>query len=126
MEYDKVLWLAGAGSLGTLARALLGRFVQSALPEGFPWGTLVVNLLGCFLFGVVWALGEGRWRLSPEVRLVVLTGFMGAFTTFSSFVFDTGTLLTDGKVLAALGNLAVQNAAGLALLFLGLSLGRVL
>lgn len=91
----------------------------------FPWGTLVVNGLGCFLFGIVWALAEERLVISGETRLILLTGFMGAFTTFSTFAFETGAFVRDSEWLLAVTNLIGQNVLGLALVFLGFTASRL-
>jgi CrcB protein len=120
----KLAWLAAAGAIGTLARYGLGGLVQRTFGVTFPWGTLAVNGLGCFLFGLVWTLAEDRLLISGETRFIVLTGFMGAFTTFSTFTFETGELMRDSEWLLALGNFAAQNVLGLLLLFAGLAAGR--
>jgi CrcB protein len=113
-----------AGAAGTLSRYWLGGLVQRICGESFPWGTLAVNGLGCFLFGFVWSLAEERLVISGETRFLILTGFMGAFTTFSTFAFETGEQLRDSEWLLALGNVAAQLILGLALVFLGTALGR--
>ena len=122
----KILCMAAAGAVGTLARAGLSALLQRAAGPGFPWGTAGVNLLGCFLFGLVWAMTEHGFRSAADVRLVVLTGFMGAFTTFSTFVFECGELGQTGRYAACIANMALQNAFGLACLFVGMALGRAL
>jgi CrcB protein len=122
---QKLLALAAAGALGTLSRYALSGAVQRFAGSGFPWGTLVVNSAGCFLFGLVWSFAEKR-IVSPEARVVTLVGFMGAFTTFSSFAFETGELLRDSQHGLALLNITAQNAVGIGLFFAGLFLGRVL
>lgn len=122
----KLTWIALAGALGTLARYGLGGLMHRLLPAAFPWGTLAVNLLGSFAFGLVWALAVERSLLSGEVRLIVLVGFMGAFTTFSTFMFETGQLLRDSQWLLAAGNMLVQNLAGILAVFLGWALARAL
>lgn len=122
----KLIWIALAGAVGTLARYGLASLVHQLARGVFPWGTLAVNLLGCLLFGAVWSLTEDRWSLSPELRVAVLVGFLGAFTTFSTFMFETGQLLRDSQWLFALGNLAFQNALGLVALFIGFALGRLI
>ena len=122
----KLLLIAAFGALGTLARYGLAGWVQRLGGAAFPWGTLAVNLAGCLLFGLVWSYAEARLWVSSQWRLAVLTGFMGAFTTMSTFMFETGGLLRDGQFLLALVNLATQNLGGLAALFLGWQLGRVL
>src|SRR5262249_6918278 len=92
----KLLWLSFMGVLGTLARYGLQGWVQRRAGT-FPWGTLAVNALGCLLFGVIWALADERLLISGESRTIALVGFMGAFTTFSSFAFETTALLRDAQ-----------------------------
>ncbi len=123
----KLLGVALAGAFGTVARYTLSQMVESWRPAGgFPWGTLVVNALGCFGFGLIWSVAGGRAGLSAEMRLFVLTGFLGAFTTFSTFQFETGKLLQDAQWLTALGNILGQNALGVSMLVAGVLLGRML
>jgi fluoride exporter len=122
--WHKLLWLAVAGAAGTLARFGLSGFVQRLQPSGFPWGTLAVNALGCFLFGIAWSMAEERMVISGHTRLILLVGFMGAFTTFSSFAFETSQLLDDSQWLLAAANVLVQNVLGIALVLLGIGLGR--
>ncbi len=114
------------GALGALARYGLGSWVQRALGNAFPWGTLVVNLCGCFLFGIVWALAEERSLISAQTKIILLVGFMGAFTTFSSYAFETVQLIQDSKWMVALFNFSLQNILGFFILFLGIRLGRLL
>jgi fluoride exporter len=120
----KLTFLALAGAAGTLARYGLGGLVQRVAGESFPWGTLAINATGCFLFGLVWTLADERSILGPDVRIILLIGFMGAFTTFSTFAYETGALLQDKEYLMACGNLVAQNALGVAGLFLGIVAGR--
>ena len=131
---EKLAGIAAAGVLGTLARYGLSGLVQRASGgSAFPWGTLAVNALGCLAFGVVWSLAETRFlsgravpaALSADARTVVLVGFLGAFTTFSSFAFETGQLLRDAKPALAAANLVAQNALGVAAFFGGLAVGRL-
>lgn len=124
--WQKILLLAVAGAAGTLARFGLAGLVQRIAPGSeFPWGTLAVNAAGCLLFGVVWSLAEERLIISGATRAIVLVGFMGAFTTFSTFAFETGQMLDDSQWLAAAGNLLVQNVAGVALVLLGIAVGKI-
>ncbi len=122
----KILLIALAGAAGTLARYWIGGLVQRSSGSAFPWGTFTVNMLGCFLFGLVWSLAEERMVISAEARVVILVGFMGALTTFSSFVFETGTLMRDSQWALAFGNIALENVTGLVILFLGFAAGRLL
>ena len=121
---SKILWLCAAGMAGTLARVGLSSLIARAAPSHLPLGTLVVNIIGCFLFGLAFALFEGYLSHAQDYRIVVLAGFMGAFTTFSSYLFDTLRLLDTGRVALAFTNLVVQNALGLAGLGAGMLLGR--
>ncbi len=122
----KILLIAIAGAFGTLARYYLGGYVQRASgAEVFPWGTFSVNMLGCLLFGFVWTLAEERFVIGPQARAVILVGFMGALTTFSTFIFDTGSLLRGSQFALAIGNIALQNITGLIFLLLGVAAGRL-
>jgi fluoride exporter len=120
----KLLWLALAGALGTLTRYLLSGLVQQTLGASFPWGTLAVNLTGCFLAGALAAIFEHHAGLSGELRVVLFIGFLGALTTFSTFVLETGQLLRDAQWAWALLNAALQNLAGLAAMLIGFAAGR--
>jgi len=122
----KLVLIALAGAAGTLARYFLGGLVQRLYGGAFPWGTFAVNISGTFLFGFVWSLAEERLVISGEARAVVLVGFMGAFTTFSTFMFETGELLRDSQFALAFGNIALQNVVGIIFLILGLAAGRLL
>jgi CrcB protein len=85
-----------------------------------------VNLLGTFLFGFIWSLVEQRLVISVETRVVILSGFLGAFTTFSSFMFETSALVGDGQWGYALLNITVQIVLGMVAIFLGLAAGRAI
>jgi CrcB protein len=122
---NKLILIALAGGCGALARYGLGGAVHRLLGAGFPWGTAAVNLVGCFLFGLVWALADGRFAVSGEARVIVLVGFMGAFTTFSTFIFETGGLLLEAQWAMAIANLALKNTVGLMALWMGMALARV-
>jgi fluoride exporter len=120
----KIGALALAGAAGTLARYGLAGWVQRASGGAFPWGTLAVNLTGCFLAGLFWAWAESRLTVTGEWRAIVLIGFMGGFTTFSAFMLETGEMVRASQWAYALGNLGLQNGGGLVGFFLGLFLGR--
>ena len=120
-----VLLLIAGGAAGTLARYGLTTWLRLALgPTPLPWGTIAVNLLGCFLFGVVWAAADRRGALGGPAPLLLLTGFLGAFTTFSTFAFETVDLLRAGHPGWAAANLALQNTGGILLVLAGLAAGR--
>jgi fluoride exporter len=121
----RILLLAMAGAAGTLARYWLSGFVQRSA-FAFAWGTLAVNGLGCFLFGLVWTLAEERMLISGETRIVLLAGFMGAFTTFSTYMFETRQMLAASEWLVGAANFAAENLTGFALLILGMVIGRMI
>ena len=122
----KFVFIALAGALGTLARYGVAGLVEQYNSSFFPLGTLVVNILGCFVAGFLWTLFESRWAVSGEVRTCVLVGFMGAFTTFSTFILETGMLVRSSEWLYAMVNLFLQNGLGLGSLCVGIVLARLI
>ncbi len=115
----RLLAIAGAGALGALARYGLTGTAQRWFPTGFPGGTLVVNLVGCFLLGLLATLGLERLTLSPTTRTAVLVGFLGAFTTFSTFGYETLVLLREGDLSRAGLNVALSVGLGIAACWVG-------
>ncbi len=124
--WKQLAWLALAGAAGTLLRYATTQFAIRAWGPRFPWGTVIVNGLGCLLFGLIWTLGEQRLHISAQTRLIVLTGFMGAFTTFSTFAFESYDLYSRGQWALALANLAGQNCLGILCIACGIALGKSL
>jgi fluoride exporter len=117
------LAIALAGALGALARWGLGTWFGQRFPS-FPWGTLLINVSGSFLLGMLFAALIERAAGSPTVRVALTTGLMGAYTTFSTFSLETFRLLEDGATGAALTNIGLSLALGLVAVWLGVSLGR--
>lgn len=114
-----------AGGLGTGARYLIGQWAVRTIGPQFPYGTLIVNLSGCFALGAVVQLAlTGTW--SAEARAVVAVGFLGGFTTYSSFNQETIAMFTGGAAGAALANIAVTLAGGLAAGIAGAAAARML
>jgi CrcB protein len=107
-------------------RYWLSEWTARRFGESFPIGTLVVNLAGCFLAGLLFYLMFDRYMVNPAVRTVVLIGLLGGFTTFSSFGLQTFTLLRDGEVGVALCNIAISNLGGLLMVGVGYSLAKIL
>lgn len=126
MMATRLLLIALAGALGTLARYGLTHLVQRHAGLTFPWGTFAVNVVGCLLFGLCWSLIEQRVAHVAEWRAVILVGLLGGFTTFSSFAFEGAGLLRNGEWGLALLHMAGQNVLGLLAIFAGLALGRAL
>ena len=107
------------GAIGALARYLLGGAVHRLMPGFFPYGTFVVNVLGCLVFGVIVGIAEARFAIGPIGRAFILIGVLGGFTTFSSFTYETFELVRGGQVWPALVNVVGQVGLG----FLGLWAG---
>ncbi len=120
----KLALIAFSGAAGALARFGLGGLVARIYGGTFPAGTFVVNLVGCFLFGLVWPLAEERLLINSEIRTIILVGFVGSFTTFSTLVFETGELLRDSEWTLALVNMGGQIMLGLIGLMAGMAIGR--
>ena len=112
------------GAAGAVSRYALDGWVSDLTHGQFPWGTTVVNLLGAFALGVVVAVTTERLLLSPDWRVALGIGFLGAFTTFSTYTYETVKLAEDGAIGLALVNSVGMLALGLIAAALGLALGR--
>lgn len=123
---EALLWVTAGGALGSAARYLLSGWVLQWLGPSFAWGTLAVNLLGCFLIGVLMHVGLTTEAFSPAVRLGLTTGVLGGFTTFSTFSFETLRYWQEGALWLAGWNVAVSVCGCLVACFLGLVAGRAL
>jgi CrcB protein len=120
---QKIGILAVTGTLGTLARYFLSKFCNDHVTPPIPLGTIVVNLVGCFLFGLL-AFIPVKWiRVDDATRALAMSGFIGAFTTFSTFAFETHELFASGHRWLAAGNLLFQNIAGILAIAAGATLG---
>jgi fluoride exporter len=112
------------GAIGALARYLLGGAVHRLMPGFFPYGTFVVNVVGCVVFGVIVGIAESRFAIGPIGRAFLLIGVLGGFTTFSSFTYETFELVRVGQVWPALINVVGQVVLGFLGLWAGFGLGR--
>jgi fluoride exporter len=121
----KVLLLILGGAMGTLTRYSISGLAHRYLGSDFPYGTLSVNLLGSFAIGLLWGLFENE-SLSSAFRSFAFIGFLGGFTTFSSYSLETLNLFRDGQVKIALMNILLNNIFGLVLVFGGFVLARLL
>lgn len=122
--WTRFVGLAIAGATGTLFRYGITGFIQSTVHTTYPWGTLTVNAMGGFLFGLIWTLTAERILISSDMRLVIFTGFLGSFTTFSTFLFETDQLIEGSQWLLAGINAAGNLIAGLVAYLLGAVLAR--
>lgn len=117
------LLIGAAGAIGTLLRAGCTTLATRLLGPGFPWGTLLVNVLGSFAFGAIFALARSR-AIPTEQEVVLLVGLLGGFTTYSSFAFQSAEMLSNGRPVVALAYLVATNALGLVAVWAGLRLGQ--
>ncbi|PKL50250.1 MAG: fluoride efflux transporter CrcB [Planctomycetes bacterium HGW-Planctomycetes-1] len=122
--FQKIFFLALAGAAGTLLRYWLGGFVQKNITVVFPFGTAAVNILGCLVFGLLWALLENRLSISAHLKTVIFISFFGAFTTFSSFAFDTVRFINELRLIHAFGNILLHNVCGFVGVIVGLTIGK--
>ena len=121
-----VLLVGAGGALGAVARHLLGGWVSRRWPGSFPLGTLLINVGGSFLLGLLMALAAGRLDVPDGYRLLLGVGFLGGFTTFSTLTYDTLVLLERGDATGAALNALGSLALGLVACALGMALGRLL
>lgn len=121
----RILAVAAGGAAGSILRYLISHSAARVAGTGIPLGTLMVNATGCLAAGLVFGLAEERAALSPIVRLLLLTGFLGGFTTFCAFAAETVTLVRDGSWFLTLANIAANNLAGVGFALAGVYLGRM-
>lgn len=114
------------GGIGSIARYLSQKWFNENYPHPFPWGTFTVNLIGCFLIGVIYAASEKTSVLSPQVRLLLITGFCGGFTTFSTFAFENMTLLRSGDNLYFIIYTLASVILGIGAVFAGMVIMKLL
>ena len=121
----QILYLAIAGALGAVSRFLLSGAAYRLLGSGFPYGTLCVNIIGSFLIGLVMQIGLNTDIIPQSLRTVITVGFLGAFTTFSTFSFETLNYIQDGVWGMALLNIAVNVIVCLLAVFAGIIIGKL-
>ncbi|MBI3159396.1 MAG: fluoride efflux transporter CrcB [Chloroflexi bacterium] len=122
-----LLFVGVGGFLGAALRYVLGDWAQQASRSvSFPYGTLAVNLLGCFIIGALAYLLEARSAFTPEMRSLVFRGILGGLTTFSTFGLETFNLLRAGELGAGVSNVALNNLAGLGLVWAGYAAAALL
>jgi CrcB protein len=122
----KTILIGVAGFAGTLLRYWLVGLVARSHGETFPWGTIVVNLVGCLITGVVFNVTEETLLINSTIRTVIMIGLLGGFTTFSAYGLQTFMLLREGQLGWAVLNVAVSNVVGLFMVWAGYSLTKAL
>jgi len=122
----KFVNLVIGGAAGTVARYLLGGAVYKLMGTGFPYGTLIVNISGCFILGILASLSEKKFMLGPDARMLLMIGFCGAFTTFSTLIFETDSLVRNGQMIRAFGNIFASVILGFILFRAGTFIGETI
>ncbi len=116
------LIIGAGGFVGAIARYVLALWIGQRWGRSFPLGTFVINISGSFLIGLLMTLMAERFTENPQWRLLLIVGFLGAYTTFSTFEYETGALLKDGEWLYACLNIILSVSVG----FVALKLGEVI
>ena len=124
--WQKFIYLGIAGAAGTISRYLFSGFVEKYNSGNFPLGTAAVNIIGCLLFGLLWAALENRLSNFNSIRPIIFIGFFGAFTTFSSFMYETSQLMDESQWFLASVNIIAQNIIGLVCIIVGLAIGKLI
>jgi CrcB protein len=124
----KLMLIGIGGFFGSISRYLLSGMVQRIFPAAvsFPLGTFVVNISGCLLIGLFSGLVETRQLFTPEIRVMLFIGFLGGFTTFSTFGLESFNLLRDQQYLYAFSNMMLQVVLGVPAVWLGFVMARII
>ena len=114
-----LLLVALGGAVGSVGRYLISKWLE----DGFPWGTLTVNIVGCLLIGLLTGLVT-KGSLTPEMKLLLVTGFCGGFTTFSTFANESFTMMKTGDAVLSAVYIGVSVAAGMLAVYVGLQIAK--
>ncbi len=120
----KLVWIAAGGGAGAVLRYLLAGAIQKFSGPSFPIGTLVVNVVGCLVIGLMTAAFAGPYLLRDEYKLALLVGLLGGFTTFSTFGWETFALANDGQFRQAALNVVLSNVLGFCAVWFGYRIGE--
>jgi CrcB protein len=121
-----IILIAAGGAAGAVSRYLVDTIVSERFAGAFPLGTLVINMSGSFLLGLLFALAVDEARLPAEVRLALMIGFLGAYTTFSTLMLESWRLVEDGALALAVVNLAGSMVLGVVAVVAGMAIGRAI
>ncbi|MDD5190934.1 MAG: fluoride efflux transporter CrcB [Dehalococcoidales bacterium] len=118
--------MAVAGALGTVSRYGLSELTHSVMGRNFPWGTLVINIAGCFVIGLLMTLFAGTTVFTKEMQMALTVGFLGAFTTFSAFSYDSFKFFHTGSWEMGMLNIIANVVIGLLAVMGGMGVARVI
>ena len=122
----RLFYLVLGGAAGTVSRYLLSAAIHENVGHGFPYGTLAVNGIGCLIIGLLSTLDNGRFFLDDNMKMLLAVGFCGAFTTFSTFMLETGNLIKDGEMFRAFLNVTVSLIIGFVVFRLGILIADII
>jgi fluoride exporter len=125
LSFHHFFLLIIGGAIGTTARYVVYIIADKQIGHAFPWGTLVVNLTGSLVIGLLWGLFE-KINITPAMRLFLFIGILGSFTTFSTFAFDNFNLLHQGALKIMLLNILLNNVGGIGLCLAGFYLAKII
>ena len=120
----QILYIAIGGSIGAVTRFLLSEFINRTSNDVFPWGTIAVNLIGSFLIGLFVELFS-RTIVPDNLRTILIIGFLGAFTTFSTYALESVKLLQGNEIKLFIQNILIHNILGLVFVIFGIYLSRI-
>jgi CrcB protein len=120
----KYCWILLGGGVGSLVRYLAASAIVTRFGARFPWGTMAVNITGCFLIGLIMTLLTERFAVHPNWRFALVVGFLGGYTTFSSFEWETYSAVCEGGFWIGLANVAGSVTLGYAAVWVGAALAR--
>jgi len=127
MDMVKILMVGMGGFAGSICRYIISDLSHRLFNDPFfPYGTIIVNVLGCLFIGLLGGLSETRQIFTPEIRALILIGFLGGFTTFSTFGYEIFMVARDGLFISALTNLILHIILGFGSVWIGFSLSRIL
>ena len=121
----KLFYLVLGGAAGTISRYILSGVIHENMGSGFPYGTLVVNGLGCLTIGLLSTVQDGRFLMDDNMRMLLAVGFCGAFTTFSTFISESAHFAKSGGILGAFWLIGLSIAVGAGFFILGHRLGKL-
>lgn len=123
---EKILFIGSGGFIGAVMRYWISGWVYEKWGTAYPYGTFVVNIAGAFLLGLIMSATEEHLVLPAHIKMAVTVGILGAFTTFSTFCYESMMLIQEGNVLRAFLNIAVSLLVGLVFVFVGIKAGKLI